>query len=151
MNFQAKAHLQSSPGLELVNRLEPFRCSAHVHGRVTAETGAIVVHFAEVPVTLRIPFLKRRSSVITVGAVGPAKLKVDPLTCSLKELDFHCDATVGDKEGLTFFTEGKMHCSSELGVEGVAGGDISLGHIHVGAAPAPAPEFKRRPKPTRTK
>jgi hypothetical protein len=149
MNFQAKAQIHSSPGVELVNRLAPFRCSAHVHGQVSAETGAIIVHLAEIPVAVRIPFLKRRAALITIGTAGPAKLKVDPITCSLKELSFHCDATVGDKEGLTLVTEGKMQCSSELGVEGVAGGDISLGSIHVGTARPP--EFKRRPKPTRAK
>lgn len=131
MNFEAHGTMRSNPGVALTNRVSPLQCSAKIQGQGTAEIGAIAVHLAQIPVRLRIPFL-RRSTPILVGSVGPAEFKVDPFTCSLKEFSIGCDAHLGGKEGFLVTTEGKVACATELSLDGTATGDIGLGSIHFG-------------------
>ena len=134
MNFEAHGTMRSSPGVALENHVSPLHCSGRVHGQVSAEVGAISIHLSQIPVTFRIPFL-RRSSPIVVGTIGPAELKVDPFTLSLQEFSLGAEATLGGKEGFTIVTEGKVACATEMSVEGAATGDIGLGALHFGKPP----------------
>ena len=134
MNFQAHGSMRSSPGVELSNRVSPLHCSAQIHGQVAGEVGAISVHLDQIPVRLRIPFL-RRSAPILVGTVGPAEFKVDPFTWSLREFSIGCNAQLGGKEGFVITTEGKVACATDMTLDGAATGDIGLGSVHFGRPP----------------
>ncbi len=134
MNFQAQGSMRSNPGVALSNRVSPLQCSAQIHGKAAGEVGAVSVRMEQIPVRLRIPFL-RRSAPILVGTVGPAEFKMDPFTWSLGEFSIGCNAQLGGKEGFVITTEGKVACATDMTMEGAATGDIGLGSIHFGRPP----------------
>lgn len=135
MKFQARGTMRSHPGFTLANKVEPFSLSAQVKGGVSGEVGAVKLGIGEVPVKLRIPFLKRCHPVLVIGTIGPVSVKLDPFTCSIKDLAVTGDVWVGGKQGLVVMTEGKVVCSTDMAVDGVLTGNVSLGQVHLGAEP----------------
>jgi hypothetical protein len=133
MKFQARGNMRSSPGFTLGNNVAPFSLSAQLKGGLAAEVGAVKLAIGEVPIKLRIPFLKRCHPVLVIGTIGPVSVKLDPFTCSVKDVAITGDVWVGGKQGLVVMTEGKVSCSTDMAVDGVVTGNVSLGQVHLGA------------------
>jgi len=143
MKFKAHAGMRSNPGFSLSNKLDPVGVSAHLQGTVSAEVGAVTIGIQEIPVRMRIPFLKRPGHLLVLGTVGPASIKVDPVTLSLKELSLQCGGVLGDKHGIVIKTDGNVTCKTEMDAEGVASGTIGVGSIDLG--PEPHVDVTHRP------
>jgi hypothetical protein len=135
MKFQARGNMRSQPGFTLANKVNPFSLSAQLKGSVAGEVGAVKLAIGEVPIKLRIPFLKRCHPVLVIGTIGPVSVRLDPFTCSVKDLTLTGDVWVGGKEGLAVMTEGKVTCSTDMAVDGVVTGNFSLGQVNLGAEP----------------
>ena len=132
MKFQANGKMRSHPGFTMANRVEPFSGSGQLRAGFSAEMGEVTLGVTEVPIKLRIPFLKRRHAVLIIGAIGPVSIKLNPFTCSVKDLSVSGEVWVGGKEGLVVVSEGKVDGNTELRVEGALSGDLSLGKLHLG-------------------
>ena len=142
MKIKFRGTMRSNPSVALASRVGPVRFSTHVEGGASGEVGELRVAVSEVPLRLRIPFLKRRHGLLLIGAVGPMELKVDPLSLALREVRLGAEGVLGGKEGLTVVTEGKVACESTLRGLAATGGDFHLGPFRfyddeVPAAPAP--------------
>ena len=133
MKFQANGKMRSHPGFSLANKVEPFTGSGELRAGFSAEMGEVTLGITEVPIKLRIPFLKRRHAVLIIGTIGPVSIKLDPFTCSVRDLSISGEVRVGGKEGLVVVSEGKVACNTEMTVEGAIIGDLSLGKLHLGA------------------
>jgi hypothetical protein len=132
MKFQANGKMRSHPGFTLANKVDPFSASGQLHAGFSAEMGEVTLGITEVPIKLRIPFLKRHHAVLIIGTIGPVSVKLDPCTCSVKDLSISGDVRVGGKEGLVVLSEGKVACNTEMTVEGAITGNLSLGKLHLG-------------------
>lgn len=132
MKFQAHGAMHSNPGLAMSNKIEPIGVSTKIHGHVTAEVGAIGVHISEIPVRLRVPFLKRKVHLHLIGTVGGFHAKVDPFSLSIKEMSVDLNGVLGDKNGITITTEGKVNCATEMDVSGALAGHIGGPSLHFG-------------------
>jgi hypothetical protein len=137
MKFQARGNMRSSPGFTLRNQVQPFSCSAQIKGGLEAGIGEVRLGVGEVPIKLRIPFLKRRRPVLVIGTIGPASIQLDPFTCSVKDLAIGGEVQFGGKQGLVVMTEGKVACSTEMTADGLLSGALSLGQVHLGDDPEP--------------
>jgi hypothetical protein len=132
MKFHANGKLRSHPGFNLTNKVEPFSGSGQIHAGFSAELGEVTLGISEVPIKLRIPFLKRRHAVLIIGTLGPIRIKLDPCKCSLKDVSVSGEVWVGGKEGLVVVSEGKAACETEVKLDGTLCGDLALGKVHLG-------------------
>jgi hypothetical protein len=132
MKFQANGKMRSHPGFTMANKVEPFSGSGQLRAGFSAEMGEVTLGITEIPIKLRIPFLKRHHAVLIIGTIGPVSIKLNPFTCSVKDMSISGEVWVGGKEGLVVVSEGKVDCNTEMQVEGAISGDLSLGKLHLG-------------------
>jgi hypothetical protein len=132
MKFKAHGGMKSSPGLSMTNTVDPIAVKSAIQGSVTAEVGAIGIGLSEVPVRLRVPFLKRKAHLQVIGTVGGMHIKIDPFSLSIKEMSLNIGGLLGDRDGITLTTEAHVDCSTEMHAEGTASGEIGIGSIKLG-------------------
>ncbi len=139
MKVKLRGGMRSNPEVRLASRVEPVRFSTRLEGGASAGVGEISVGLSEIPLRLRIPFLKRRHRLLVIGTVGPVQLKLDPLTLALREMVFGAEGVLGGKEGLSVLSEGRIACETNFHAEGVAGGGFGVGPFRLEAEPEPPP------------
>ena len=139
MKVKLRGGMRSNPEVRLTSRVEPVRFSTQLKGGASAGVEEISVGLSEIPLRLRIPFLKRRHRLLVIGAVGPVQLKLDPLNVALREMVLGAEGVLGGKEGLSVTSEGKVACETTFHAEGVAGGGLGLGPFRLEAEPEPRP------------
>ena len=133
MKFKALGLMKSSPGFTMENHLNPLDFSAHIKGTMQAEVGTIEVAITEIPVSMRIPFLKGRRHLVTIGSIGGMKVSIDPVTLSLNEIGVSLEGMLGQKgEGITMHTDAKVACRTEMEVMGEVCGKVGMGSIDLG-------------------
>jgi hypothetical protein len=138
MKMKIRGAMHGHPSVTLASRFDPVRFSTRLEGGASAGVGEIAVGLNEIPLRLRIPFLKRRHRLLTIGTLGPVRLKFDPLHVSLREISFAAEGVLGGKEGLSVVSEGKMACQTDFHAEGVAGGGFGLGPFRLESEPEPS-------------
>lgn len=124
MKFKVLGAMKSNPGFSMVNTIAPVNVSTSLHGSVTAGVGAISIGVSEIPVRLRVPFLKRTVQLQVIGTVGGIKVKMDPFNLSIKDMSVSVNGLLGGKDGITVTTEGSVSCSTEMDAAGFASGKI---------------------------
>jgi hypothetical protein len=133
VKFNALGLMKSSPGFTMENHIKPLDFSAHAKGSVRAEVGAIAVDIGEIPVKVRIPFLKGRRLMTVIGSVGGTKIKVDPVTMSISEIGVTFEGILGRMgEGIHLHTEAKVACQTEMEASGEVCGKVGIGSIDLG-------------------
>ncbi len=138
MKMKIRGGMHGHPSVTLASRFEPIRFSSRVEGGAGGGVGEITVSLNEIPLRLRIPFLKRRRRLLTIGALGPVRLKLDPFHLSLREVSFGAEGVLGGKDGLSVVSEGKVACQTDFHAEGVAGGGFGLGPFRLESEPEPS-------------
>ncbi len=129
MKIKLRGGMRSNPTVTLASRIDPIRFSGRMEGGASGTVGEIAVGLSEVPLRVRIPFLKRRHRLLVVGAIGPVQLKLDPFNLSLREIVFGGEGVLGGKEGLSVVSEAKVACQTDFHAEGVAAGGLGLGPL----------------------
>jgi hypothetical protein len=125
--------MKSRPEFTMENNIKPVDVSAHVKGAVKAEIGAIAIDIGEVPVKVRIPFLKKRRHTTVIGSIGGAKVKVDPVTLSLSEIGVSFEGILGRMgKGISMHTDAKVSCQTEMEANGAVCGKVGMGSIDLG-------------------
>jgi hypothetical protein len=133
MKFSAFGLMKSTPGFTMVNKIDPVDIDAKLSGGLKAQVGEISVAIGEVPVKVRIPFLRRRRNTIVIGSVGGTHVKVDPVSLSIDEIAVSFAGILGKAgKGITVKTDAKVDCRTEMEARGDACGRIGLGSVDLG-------------------
>jgi hypothetical protein len=133
MKFNAFGLMRSNPGFTMENHAGPIDFSANVKGSAKASIGAISIKVGEIPIKLRIPFLKHRHLPLVIGSIGGTTLKSDPFSLSIEEMGLSVNGILGNREkGLHVRTDAKVTCQTEMEASGRVGGKVGIGSIDLG-------------------
>ena len=134
MKFKGFGLMKSSPGFTMDNHIGPLDFSTSAKGSVKAELGAVHVKIGEIPVKMRIPFLKRRHHhLIEIGSLGGVTLSMDPVALKLDEINLALHGTLGQREkGVNVHSELKVACETQMEAAGTVAGAMKLGSIDLG-------------------
>jgi hypothetical protein len=133
MKFNAFGLMKSNPGFSMENHIGPMDFSAQVKGSVRANIGAVSVKIGEIPLKLRIPFLKHHHHPVVIGSIGGTTLKIDPVSVSIEDMGLAVSGVLGNKEkGLHVHTDAKVACQTEMEASGCVGGRVGIGSIDLG-------------------
>ena len=133
MKFSTRAVIRRNPEFILRAKPGPFNVNVNAEGSLKISCGRINAHVSRVPVEVRIPFLKRATSV-QVASVGPCSVHIDPMACEINALAVQV-AGVLAKDGMDCEVTGKVACNMEVDVTGSIPGRITKAAIEMAAEP----------------
>jgi hypothetical protein len=133
VKFKVFGLMKSSPGFTMENHIQPLDFSAHVKGMVKGEVGAVSVDVGEIPVRVRVPFLKGRRHMTIIGSVGGTRIMVDPVTLSINEMGVSFEGILGRMgKGILMHTNARVACQTEMEASGAVSGRVGVGSIDLG-------------------
>ncbi len=116
MKVKAHAVMQGSPELKLQAKCNPIGFEVTADGSLKLQTGPIAAEIGEIPITLRIPFLRRAGGVRIVGSIGAFGVRVQPIDAELRPISLRIGGTLG-KDGLACDLEGRIGCKTEVDLD----------------------------------
>jgi hypothetical protein len=132
MKFKAAMKMRSNPSFAMENTFSPIGFNGGIKGTLSAEVGTIAIGINEIPVSMRVPFLKRKKSVVLLGKVGAFKVKIDPVTLNIREVSFGAEGVLGTGKGMHVSTQGRVACRTEMQTAGQAAGHLGIGSVSFG-------------------
>ena len=100
------------PELAANIRMQPLRFEIASRGAAEVALGDVHLHFDEIPLHLRIPFLRRR---VLAGSVGPFGVRMRPLEARIVALDAETRGVIGaDEAGVDMRLEGACRATLEI-------------------------------------
>ena len=93
-------------------RTKPFTFKVASSGGLEVLLGDVHLHFDEIPLHLRIPFLPRR---VLAGSIGPFGLRMRPVEARVRVAEFVTEGVMGgDESGLDVQLEGACRATVEI-------------------------------------
>ncbi len=100
------------PELAASIRMQPLRFELASRGAVEVALGDVHLHFDEIPIHLRIPFLRRR---VLAGSVGPFGVRMKPLEARVRVAEAETRGVIGGEEsGVDLRLEGACRATVEI-------------------------------------
>jgi hypothetical protein len=115
MAISARFTIGGSPEFQVRAKTGPLAFEVEGDGTVELRTGEIYCGIEEIPVHMRVPFLRRHHGRVLVASVGPFGCKLEPIELKLRALGARIAGVVGP-EGLDCALEGKVACKMEVDV-----------------------------------
>ena len=107
-----RVELAGHPELAARVLMQPFPFEVVHDGAVELSLGDVHLHFDEVPIRLRIPFLRRR---VLAGSVGPFGVRMKPVDARIRAAEAVTRGVLGGEEsGLEARLEGAFRARAEI-------------------------------------
>jgi hypothetical protein len=111
--------LAAHPELVARTRMQPFRFEIASRGGIELALGDVHLHFDEIPIRLRVPFLSRR---VLAGSVGPFGVRMRPVEARIRCAEMETRGVLGGEEsGVDVSLEGACRATVEICDDGEAG------------------------------
>ena len=110
MNFDLHARMRSDPHFDLEAKLDPIGVDLGVEGALSATLGAIQGKVSEIPIRVRIPFLRRRP--VMVASIGGFRVSTRPVGLAVEKGRLHIGGVVG-QDGMRVVARGHVKCETE--------------------------------------
>jgi len=133
VKFSTHAVIKGNPRFTLSAKPGPFKAEADAQGALKIACGRIDARVSRVPISMRIPFLHRRSSV-QIGSVGPCRLSIHPMEVEINALALHVGAVLA-KDGMPCEVRGDVACDLEMDLTGSIPGRITKAAVELAAEP----------------
>jgi len=107
-----RIEFEGHPKLAARVRMKPFQFEVASRGAFEFSVGDVHLHFDEIPIHLRIPFLRRR---VLAGSIGPFGVRMKPLEARVRAAEVVTHGVLGGKEsGLDLNLDGACRASIEV-------------------------------------
>ncbi|MGR4865691.1 hypothetical protein [Caulobacter sp. LARHSG274] len=107
-----RIELAAHPELAARVRMKPFQFEVDGRGAFEVSLGDVHLHFDEIPVHLRIPFLSRR---VLAGSIGPFGVRMKPVEARVRAVEVATRGVLGGEEsGLDLDLDGAFRASVEI-------------------------------------
>lgn len=111
-----KTHIKFAghPDLNLRVKMKPLNFEFASQGAVSLGVGDVRLHFDEIPMHVRIPFLKRR---VLAGSVGPFNMHLKPVEANVRAMGMETRGVIGRDE-TEISLSGTGACKAEIEIAG---------------------------------
>lgn len=114
MTDKTRIKFAGHPDLTLKVRMKPLDFEVASEGAFALAIGDVRMHFDEIPLHLRVPFLRRR---VLTGSVGPFGVHIKPFEAKISALGLKTRGVFG-RDGAEFDFHGTGACKAEVEVSG---------------------------------
>jgi hypothetical protein len=115
--FKSKVAIAAHPDARLLAHCDPMSFEVGGECSLSVTTGRIEAHFSEVPITMRIPFLRRGGGRVVAASIGPFGVRLDPIEAHVRAADVSVRGVVGT-EGLKCVLQTIGACKAEFDISG---------------------------------
>jgi hypothetical protein len=133
MKFKANMQMRSNPSFTMESAISPLGFNGGIKGSFAADVGAISIGINEIPVSMRVPFLKRTKSIVLLGKVGAFKVKIDPVSLKIHEASLSAVGVLGTEKGIHVGTKAHVACQTEMETAGEVAGHLGIGSLSFGS------------------
>ncbi|HEY2662139.1 MAG TPA: hypothetical protein VGI79_20635 [Caulobacteraceae bacterium] len=109
------------PDLSLTMRMKPLHVEFASQGAFGFAIGDVRLHLEEIPVYLRVPFLRRR---VLAGSVGPFGVHLKPLEAEVRAIGLETRGVIG-REETEINLHGRGACAAEVEISREAFEDVA--------------------------
>jgi len=107
-----RIEFEGHPKLAARVRMKPFQFEVASRGAFEVSLGNVHLHFDEIPIHLRIPFLSRR---VLAGSIGPFGVRMKPVEARVRAAEMVTHGILGGKEsGVDLNLDGACRASVEI-------------------------------------
>lgn len=99
------------PDLNLKVKMGPTAVELNSDGTLGIRIGELEAHCDAIPLSMRIPFLRRRR--VVAGSVGPFGIHIRPIEAQLRAFDVSLRGLLG-KDGMEWDLRGVGACKAEI-------------------------------------
>ncbi len=104
--------LEGHPALSTHVRMHPFKFEVASSGTVELALGDVHLRFDEIPIQMRIPFLRRR---VLAGSIGPFGVHMKPVDARIRASEMVTRGVIGGEEsGVDVRVEGACRATIEI-------------------------------------
>jgi hypothetical protein len=104
--------LAAHPELVARVRMQPFKFEVGSRGALEVSLGDVHLHFDEIPIRLRVPFLSRR---VLAGSVGPFGVRMEPVEGRIRCAEMVTEGVLGGEEsGVDVRLDGACRATAEI-------------------------------------
>jgi hypothetical protein len=125
MKFDVHARMQSSPAFDVQAKLDPMGVDLGFEGALSAAIGALSGTVGVIPIRVRIPFLRRRPVVASVGGFN---VSVRPIQLNVEKARLQARGIIGT-DGIRGAAHCDVSCQTEMDARGRFVG--RAGNIHL--------------------
>jgi hypothetical protein len=111
---KTQIEFSGNPDLNLTVKMKPMHFDFACQGALALAVGDVRLQFDEIPLFLRIPFLKRR---VLAGSVGPFGVHLKPFEAQVRATEMETHGVIA-REGSEFDLHGKGGCTAEIEISG---------------------------------
>jgi hypothetical protein len=115
MKFNLHALARSNPEFDIQGKLDPLSVDLGLQGALSATIGAISGTVSEIPIRVRIPFLKHGDR--KVASVGGFTVHLRPFDIAVKNASIHAKGTLGT-DGIRGVAHASVKCQTEVDSKG---------------------------------
>ena len=133
MKFSTHAAIRGNPEFTLRAKPGPFKVEADAQGSFKVSSGRIDAGISRVPIAVRIPFL-RRSTSVQVASVGPCRVRIEPIAVEFHTHGVHVSGVLA-KDGMDCEVNGKMTCDMDIDLSGWIPGRITKAAVEMASEP----------------
>jgi hypothetical protein len=116
--------MEGSPKFRVLARSSPIGFEASADGSVKGLAGPFVARVDEIPLALRIPFLRRRRGLETVGSIGAFRVRVERFEVEAQAFGVRVGGILA-KEGMRCTMAGTVACKTEIDMTGTIPGKVA--------------------------
>ena len=118
MRIKGRGLMVSNPDFRVAAKIDPIPFTASARGKLQAHAGPFQIQVDRIPVAIRIPFLRRRRSLVIIAEIGGFGLNIAPIQAALEEVSVAFGGVLGEKEGLSGKLSGDVGCKTTMEVDG---------------------------------
>lgn len=112
MTERRRIDLAGHPKLSTRVQMQPFKFEVASSGAVELAVGDVHLRFDEIPIKMRIPFLRRR---VLAGSIGPFGVHMKPVDVRVRASEMVTRGVIGGKDsGVDVRVEGACRATIEI-------------------------------------
>jgi hypothetical protein len=141
MNFKIFGRMQSNPSIKLETEISPLDFGVELRGALSGELGPFSAHIGEIPIKVKIPFLRRERVVASLGGIP---LSLDRFRVDVENAALEASGVVGMK-GIRAVVGSQVECATDVQLNGKLSGRVGLSNLDLdGDKPDESDEWEKR-------
>ncbi len=130
MKFKSHGLIKGSPEFEVCATSGPVGVKAAVEGSGKAVLGPFDATVGEIPIRVRIPFLRGRGGVRRVASIGGFGVRLDPFEVAAEGFGVRFDGVLGI-DGMRCDLKGAVACKMEMDLSGDLPGKVAKASLEL--------------------
>lgn len=117
MTFSTRLQISGNPEFDVNVKTAPFACEIGGEASLAVSTKPINGHVEQIPIRVRVPFLKHDRGYVVAASIGPFGIHLREIDATIRAFGIDIGGVIG-KDGIDCDLSGAVRCCMEIDVNG---------------------------------